>query len=252
MNKSSPEYLNLADQCMKQFAQTSEDALTSLLFEEDLNDFQKICTRRVRDFPGLKTLKLFMRQVASDDKSCNKTLIQESLCQAANDLPSLKTRNSAYCKARKRLPEESLKSLMQTSGQRLDDASPEAWKWHDRRVVITDGTTASMPDTEDNQKVWPQSGSQKKGIGFPIVRMLAFITLGSGALLNMVMAPCEGKGSGEQSLLLKMIPNLKKNDIVLGDAIFETYFLLCLLQLAGADGVFEKKWGTEHRFSQAV
>ena len=185
-----------------------------------------------------------MNQVVNEDKSCNKALTQESLLQAANGQPPLTTHNSAYCKARKRLSEEGLHDLFRSSGQRLDDASPESWKWHKRRVVMTDGTTTSMPDTQENQKAWPQHASQKQGVGFPVVRLLCLITLGSGALLETVMAPCTGKGSGEQSLLLQVLPRLAQNDIVLGDALFETYFILYLLQLAGADGVFEKKWGT--------
>ena len=72
--------------------------------------------------------------------------------------------------------------------------------------------------------------------------MLAFITLGSGALIETAVGACEGKGSGEQSLMIQMIPNLNADDIVLGDAIFETYFILALLLIAGVDGVFEKKW----------
>ena len=39
MNKSSPEYMKLADQCLKQFAQTSEDALASLLSHRDPEHF---------------------------------------------------------------------------------------------------------------------------------------------------------------------------------------------------------------------
>ena len=252
MTKSSPEYLNLADQCLQQFAQNSEDALTSLINADDLNSFQDTCTCRVRDFPALRTLKLFMQQVAREDKSCNTTLVKESLYQAADGQTPLTTHNSAYCKARKRLTEDGIHNLQRMSGQRLDDASPESWNWHQRRVVMVDGTILSMPDTLENQEVWPQPSSQKKGIGFPAVRILGLITLGSGALLEAVMAPCRGKGSGEQSLLLQAIPGLKKGDVLLGDAIFETYFILYLLQLAGADGVFEKKWVTGNRLPKVL
>ena len=55
-----------------------------------------------------------------------------------------------------------MKSLVQLSGQRLDEASPEAWLWHDRRVVLTDGSTLSMPDSQDNQAVYPQPSTSKK------------------------------------------------------------------------------------------
>ncbi len=47
--------------------------------------------------------------------------------------------------------------------ENLDEASPESWNWHGRRVLIADGSTLSMPDTEENQNAYPQHGGQKKG-----------------------------------------------------------------------------------------
>ena len=74
-----------------------------------------------------------------------------------------KTSNSAYCKARQRLTESSLVTLLTQSGNNPDCSSPESWRWSNRRVVIADGSTLSMPDTAANQKVYPQHGSQKTG-----------------------------------------------------------------------------------------
>jgi len=39
-------------------------------------------------------------------------------------------------------------------------------------VMLVDGTTVSMPDTPENQKVYPQPESQKEGVGFPIARLV--------------------------------------------------------------------------------
>ena len=64
--------------------------------------------------------------------------------------------------------------------------------------------------------------------------------LGSGALLDFAIAPYEGKETGEQALLRKLLFHLRDGDILLGDANFENYFLLALLLQAKADVVFEK------------
>ena len=53
-----------------------------------------------------------------------------------------------------------------SSGKRLDEAGPEARLWHDRRVVLTDGSTLSMPDSQDNQAVYPQPSTPKKNSVF--------------------------------------------------------------------------------------
>ena len=55
------------------------------------------------------------------------------------------------------------------------------------------------------------------------------------------MGPCQGKGSDEQSLLRSILDTLESGDILLGDAFYATYFLLCALQERGVDGVFEQQ-----------
>ena len=147
-------------------AQGSDDPLSSILTENDLLDFQNRCTGRVRNYPAVKTLSLFIRQVSSEDKSCRKALIADAADQAALKNKPLTTHNSAYCKARKRMDESAVKTLFQLSGQRLDDVSPETWMWHNRRVVLVDGSTVSMPDSSANQAVYPQPSTQKKGSVF--------------------------------------------------------------------------------------
>ncbi|RLJ22846.1 IS4 family transposase [bacterium endosymbiont of Escarpia laminata] len=60
-------------------------------------------------------------------------------------------------------------------------------------------------------------------------------------LKNAVTGPCKGKGSDEQSLLRSILSTLNPNDILMGDAFYATYFLLCDLQQKGIDGIFEQQ-----------
>jgi hypothetical protein len=106
--------------------------------------------------------------------------------------------------------------------------------------MLVDGTTISMPDTVENQAVFPQSASQAPGLGFPQCRMVGIVCLASGAVLNAALGPCKGKGSDEQSLLRSLLPTLESGNLLLGDAFYATYFLLCALQAQGVDGVFEQ------------
>ncbi len=87
---------------------------------------------------------------------------------------------------------------------------------------------------------YPQSNSQKAGLGFPICRLVALLCLGSGALLDAATGPCKGKGSDEQALLREMLDSLNGDDILLGDAYYATYFLLWELIRGGVDGLFEQ------------
>ena len=164
MNKFSPDYINLGGDLLRQFAQTQDDGLSAILTSENLTHYTG---SRVRRFPPLKTLTLFMHQVSSANKSCRNTLITDARDQVAKGQKPDKTNNDSYCKARQRLTEGSIKTLLHLSGENLDNASPESWRWHDRRVVITDGSTLSMPDTDANQKAYPQHRGQKKGLEIP-------------------------------------------------------------------------------------
>ncbi|MGI9280490.1 MAG: IS4 family transposase [Endozoicomonas sp.] len=77
------------------------------------------------------------------------------------------------------------------------------------------------------------------------MRIEVLTALGSGAVLAYAVAPYKGKQTGEVTLFRQLVEQLKAGDIVLGDAIFENYFLLALLQIGDIDAVCEKN-GARH------
>lgn len=122
----------------------------------------------------------------------------------------------------------------------MSEQALPSWRWMGRPVRLVDGTTVTMPDTPANQRAYPQSRSQKTGLGFPICRVVGVVCLASGAILDASLGRFRGKGGDEQTLLRSMLDILNRGDIVLGDALYATYFLLCELQRRGVDGVFEQ------------
>jgi hypothetical protein len=133
-----------------------------------------------------------------------------------------------------------IETLARDTGGLITEGAGDLWHWQGRRVRLVDGTTLTLPDTEENQKKFPQPCSQKPGLGFPKCRLVALLCLATGALLDAAYGPCEGKGGGEQTLLRPMLDTLERGDILLGDAYFPTYFLLCDLVRRGVDGLFEQ------------
>jgi hypothetical protein len=105
---------------------------------------------------------------------------------------------------------------------------------------LVDGTTLVMPDTPANQATYPQPRSQKPGLGFPLCRLVGILCLGSGAMLNAAIGRYHGKGGDEQTLLRSILDTLERGDVLLGDAFYATYFLLCALSKRGIDAVFEQ------------
>jgi len=150
---------------------------------------------------------------------------------------------SAYCQARRRLPEELIVELARRSGRLLHECAPDRWRWRRRRAIIVDGTTLSMPDTDANQERFAQHRGQPPGLGFPITRLLGSMCLSSGALLEAACGPIRGKGSDEHTLLRPLLDTLEGGDVLLGDASFPSYWLLVALRERGIDGLFEQIGG---------
>ena len=196
---------------------------------------------RERLFPPTETLSMFLSQALSADRSCQRAVNDASVKRLIGGLPRLSTHTGGYCRARARLPLSMLSGLTQHTGQAMTSKAPSAWHWHGHPVRLVDGTTVAMPDTPENQAVYPQPRSQEPGLGFPLARVVGLICLGSGAVLDCALGGYRGKGHDEQALLRSQLDTLKPGDLLLGDAYFATYFLLCVLRERGVEAVFEQQ-----------
>lgn len=201
---------------------------------------------RERLFPPTETLSMFLAQALSADRSCQNAVNEAAVRRMAGALPGCSTHTGAYCRARQRLPMEMVRALARKSGQRVAARTPEPWRWRGRPVRLVDGTTVLMPDTPANQDGYPQPRSQKPGLGFPLCRLVGMVCLGSGAVLDAATGRYQGKGGDEQSLLRSILDCLERGDVLLGDAYYATYFLLCTLRERGVDAVFEQ-YGARRR-----
>ncbi len=108
-----------------------------------------------------------------------------------------------------------LKEAVTASGQVLHKQAPKSWLWNGYRVMLVDGTTFLMPDTDSNQKTYPQQSAQKPGLGFPIVRMVGLLSLATGSCIDYAIGPYQGKRTGETSLFSRLIQSLGKQDLLL-------------------------------------
>lgn len=195
---------------------------------------------RERRYAPTETLSMFLAQALSADRSCQKAVDEAAIKRLATGLTPGSTHTGAYCRARMRLPLQMVDTLSGFVGRRVSAQAPDTWHWRGRPVRLVDGTTLRMPDTPANQAAYPQPRSQKPGLGFPLCRMVGLVCLGSGALLNAAVGHYRGKGGDEQSLLRSILQSLESGDVLVGDAFYATYFLLCTLRERGIDAVFEQ------------
>lgn len=184
------------------------------------------------------TFWAFFWQVLGPDRSCRAALKRVAAWRARHGQTIGDEDTSPYCKARRRLPESVPFRLMRSLGRAVHDEAPAEWRWCGRRVKVVDGTTVSMPDTADNQREYPQSPSQRPGLGFPIARVVVLFCLATGAVLEAAIGRCQGKQTGENALFRRLWEGgLSAGDVSLGDRYYGSYFDLALLQRRGVDSV---------------
>ena len=195
---------------------------------------------RERLFPPTETLSMFLAQALQPDRSCQNIVNDAAVKRLTYRLPKCSTNTGGYCKARQRLPLEMISGMVHQTGRLIAAKASEKWLWQGRRVRLVDGTTVTLPDTQANQKTYPQQSGQKPGLGYPVCRIVGVTCLSSGAVLDAAMGGFKGKGSGEQSLLRGLLDTFESDDIMLGDAFYGTYFLLAELQSRKVDALFEQ------------
>jgi putative transposase len=185
------------------------------------------------------TLWAFLSQVLfkAEQRSCLAAVSRVIvLCVALGRKPC-SDNTGAYCRARAKLPVVVIQRLALTVADGSEQKLPRRWLWKGRHVHLVDGTTVSMPDTEDNQATYPQPSCQQEGLGFPIARMVVLLSLATAMVKGMAMGPYAGKETGETALLRELLARLGSDDILLADRYYCSYFLIALLVELGIDFV---------------
>ena len=232
------------DQLRARFARNEglpfADVLTEARIHDALNEHG--VKHRDRIFGPVTTIWGFLSQVLSDDHSCRDAVSRIIAHRAASGLPACSPNTASYCNARGRVATGVLRTLTQRTARELQAGAADEWKWNGRSVFIADGSHVSMPDTPENQAVYPQPPTQQPGVGFPLARVAVLLSLATGACHDLAIAPYEGKGTGETTLLRAMYDALKPGDVVLADALFDNYFLVCELRDRGIDIVVRAQY----------
>jgi hypothetical protein len=194
----------------------------------------------------------FLSQVLSDDQSCQAAvarIIAYCLSQGKNP-PSANT--AAYSKARTRLSEAMISTLAKNSAKQLEEEVSSEWLWNKKHIKLIDGSTVFMPDTLENQATYPQMKNQQTGLGFPIARIVAIVSYATGAVLDVAINRCFGKGTGEHALLRQLLSAFKPGDVALGDCYYASFFLIAKLIELGVNVVFPLHYGRHHDFRKGV
>jgi hypothetical protein len=185
-------------------------------------------------FPPSRIFWLFLSQALTKDGSCRETLQSFLAWLACEKGKTASTNTAAYCKARARLKTRDIEEAHQQVVRRMEDQYAGEGLWRARQVRIVDGSSASMPDTPENQKAYPQPPGQKEGCGFPIMRIAALFSLATGATLALVK---DHWRVPERTLFRRLWTYLNPGDVLLADRGACGYAEIFLLSQRGVDCV---------------
>jgi len=153
---------------------------------------------------------------------------------------------SAVSQARQKLKATAFEALNDSLVGLLDELLPEP-RWWGLRLVATDSTTLRLPPWLENQA---EFGVQTDSAGQPYVlaRVLGLFACTSKLMIKTVIGRFD---TAERTLLVQLLPQLGRNDLLIMDRGFPAVWLFTLLQqrqlpfLARMDG---NQWPAVERF----
>jgi len=183
------------------------------------------------------TLWSFIGQILQDGKqcSCNAAVTNATRYMLERGMSPPSPDSGEYCRARHKLDANILRQIVRDIAHEMSLSNPTHWLWLGKNVKLVDGFTFTMPDTPKNQRHFPQSKTQKPGVGFPIARACAVLSLANACVHNVAIGPYAGKETGETALLRKVLNSFKPGDVMLADRYFCSFFMLAILKSRGID-----------------
>lgn len=189
----------------------------------------------------------FLWQVAQAGASCREAIRQaQALCNNAG-CPVPPDADSPYCQARAGLPLDRLQEIHDGLCAEAHQAVPTKDLWCGHHVLVVDGSCVTAPDTPANQRAFPQQKVQKPGCGFPIIRLVALLSLATG----MLTAWAAGSWSQHEVALLQTLWDcLRVGDVLLADRGFCNWALLAQCLQRNVHAVFRVKGVRRRDFRQ--
>ena len=216
---------------MASIAHALERIKTNPLEILDRRMIERVCREcghqwRERDLDPATTVALFCQQVTRGNLSCREVL--RATATAVTE--------QAYCAARGRLPLDVVQGLL---GEVFEAALPQAGRaehlWIGHRTFHIDGSSFSMPDTEDLRKAFGTPSGQAQGCSFPTAHLLVLFSAATGMLVDGFASELN---TSDLAHAAEAHIHLGEGDILIGDEYFGGYPHLALLKKQGLHGLF--------------
>jgi putative transposase len=189
-------------------------------------------------YSTVTVLWAFLAQVLRDGKeaSCRAAVAGIVAWRLQRGLAPPTADTGDYCRGRAKLSEGALRQLAVETAEELQQRAEADWLWKGRHAKLVDGFTFTMPDTPENQDEYPQNPTQQEGLGFPIARCVAILSLATACMMDLAVGPYSGKETGETALLRELLDSFHEGDLVVADRFYASFMMLALLLARGVDG----------------
>ena len=193
--------------------------------------FQPARSARERPFSLPRTFWCFVWQMLGENTSCREVVRQLQALLLLQGRP-LDEGTSGYCQARARLPLDLLEVTLAGTAGSADRLIGPIRFLQGRTVKVCDCTTLTLPDTPQNQALYPQPKFQRPGCGFPMMKLMVIGSLRSGAVLHTVRG---NYYQHEMRLFHTARPTLASDDIVIYDRAAGHFVGAAQVRAQGAD-----------------
>ena len=194
-----------------------------------------------RLFPPLVVLWGFIYQRLQADHTCD-AFVSYLTSGAAPHLYApaagerrMSENTAAYCKARKRLPLAVAQGALRHTAQVASTSLGPSGLWHERRVVLLDGSTVRLTAEEALITHYGVPKGQHGASHWPRLRTVGAFDLYSGALGEVVEGPY---AETEQTLAIQLMRTAQAATLWLGDQLFGIYHLVQVVVACRQDAVF--------------
>ena len=188
-------------------------------------------TQRQRCYGHIPVFWAWLAQILEENSSCQRAVCHIQNWSRTNGLAVPSSDTSSYCRARIRVEIPFLQRIHEKITAKLSAGIREEDLWNGLTLKAVDGSSVHLMDTEENQRAYPQSSSQKKGCGSPFLGMVGLLNLSHGGWEHITTSPMSVH---EINPAVELTRTLHANDLLMGDRAFGSYELIARCAQRGA------------------
>ncbi len=188
---------------------------------------------RDRTYTRWRTFWCGLWQAFHPEASGREVVRQLQALFRLEDGPKISEEDSAYFRAKARLPLSEFPKALAATAQAADRLAPPLTALQGRPLKFADGTGITLlADTPKNRQAYPPVPCADKP-SFPLLRLVVLFSALSGAILALAQGSLH---SSELSFLSLLASHLSRGDILVGDRGFGYYAVMGWLKhLLGVD-----------------